>query len=200
MWGAASMTMPMVHRDIDPYEKSIYILVCSLATEANLTGIQTDLSCAKNCPHQMDGPLGCNIFETARIEIVHDMGEFCIPVWFQFFFCRKKFKKMFCVFTIDVGIIGVEKNDAFVPWKKFTQRPKEKGTKKSVKWFNVFHNQFFKYCISLILFSAGDDFGRPRSFRAPFFTRISRSPRSFVVMNSSTAFISSSSVVANHVF
>ncbi len=40
MWGAASMTMPMVHRDIDPYEKSIYILVCSLATEANLTGIQ----------------------------------------------------------------------------------------------------------------------------------------------------------------
>jgi len=40
MWGAASMTMPMVHRDIDPYEKSIYILACSLATEANLTGIQ----------------------------------------------------------------------------------------------------------------------------------------------------------------
>jgi len=25
MWSAASMTMPMVHRDIDPYEKSIKI-------------------------------------------------------------------------------------------------------------------------------------------------------------------------------
>jgi hypothetical protein len=25
MWGAASMTMPMVYRDIDPYEKSIKI-------------------------------------------------------------------------------------------------------------------------------------------------------------------------------
>jgi hypothetical protein len=31
MWGAASMTMPMVRRDINPYEKSIYILICSLA-------------------------------------------------------------------------------------------------------------------------------------------------------------------------
>ncbi len=51
------MTIPMVHRDIDPYEKSIYIFVCSLATEANLTGFQTDLSCAKNCPHQVDGLL-----------------------------------------------------------------------------------------------------------------------------------------------
>lgn len=26
MWGVASITMPMVHRDIDPYEKVIYIL------------------------------------------------------------------------------------------------------------------------------------------------------------------------------
>jgi hypothetical protein len=26
MWGAASMTMPVVHRDMDHYEKFIYIL------------------------------------------------------------------------------------------------------------------------------------------------------------------------------
>ena len=98
------MTIPMVHRDIDPYEKSIYIFVCSLATEANLTGFQTDLSCAKNCPHQVDGPFECDVFKTARIEIVHDMEAFCVPAWFQFYFCRKKSKKMLCVFTIDVGI------------------------------------------------------------------------------------------------
>ena len=72
--------MSMVHRDIDPDEKSIYILVCSLATEANLTGIQTDRFCAKNCLHQVDRPLGCDVFEIARIEIVHDMRAFCVPV------------------------------------------------------------------------------------------------------------------------
>jgi len=42
---------------------------------------------------------------------------------------------MFCVFTIGAGIIGVEKNDAFVPWEKLTQRPKEESTKKYVKMF-----------------------------------------------------------------
>ena len=83
---------------------------------------------------------------------------------------------------------------------KINAKAKRGEHKEICKDVYVFYNQFLKYCISLILFSAGDDFGRPRSFRAPFFTRISRSPRSFVVMNSSNAFISSPLVVANHVF
>jgi hypothetical protein len=33
MWGAASMIMPMVCRDIDPYEKSIYIPYALLGNE-----------------------------------------------------------------------------------------------------------------------------------------------------------------------
>jgi hypothetical protein len=89
MWGAASMTMPMVHCDIDPYDKSIYILVCSLTMKANFTGIKTNLSCAKNGPHQVDGHLGCDVFETAKIEIVHDVGAFCGPVWLQFFLSQE---------------------------------------------------------------------------------------------------------------
>ncbi|MGA2782183.1 MAG: hypothetical protein ABSF13_09730 [Smithella sp.] len=80
MWGVASMTIPMVHRDTDPYEKYIYILVCSLVTETNLTGIHIDRSCAKNCLHQVDRPLGCDVFETAIIGLVRDIEEFCVPV------------------------------------------------------------------------------------------------------------------------
>ena len=76
-------------------EKSIYILICSLATEANLTGIKTNRSCTKNCPHQVDGPLGCDVFEIARVEIVQDMEEFCVPVWSQFFFVVRNSKRCF---------------------------------------------------------------------------------------------------------
>ena len=56
------MTMPMVHRNIDPYEKSIYILVCSLATEANLTGIKTDLSCAPSFTMRYDWMYSSHVY------------------------------------------------------------------------------------------------------------------------------------------
>jgi hypothetical protein len=99
MWGAASMTMPMKHRNIDPYEKSIYFLVCSLAMEANLTEIQTNPFCMMNYHYQIDGPLGCNICETARIEIVHDMGHSVYQYGFNYFLSQEIQKDFFSQLT-----------------------------------------------------------------------------------------------------
>jgi hypothetical protein len=42
-------------------------------------------------------------------------------------FLSQELQKDFFVFTIGAGIIEVENNDAFVPWKKFTHRPKRRA-------------------------------------------------------------------------